>query len=99
MAYELYINLPDKAPRPITSQAVVAAFAAAELPFAEKPDSYGHWLVLDGIESTLDLTIQDGLVTGAGFRYATQDDDAIIEPIIEVFKSLGFAVGDDEGEL
>jgi hypothetical protein len=99
MAYELYIHLPAGAPKPPAVQKVIAAFEDAELPCTEKPDKYGHWLVLDDLESSLDLTVEDGIVTAASFRFSNQDDDALIEQVAEVFKSLGFSVRDDEGEL
>ena len=99
MAYELYIYPPNDAQQTVTPQAVVAAFVAAGLPCAEQPDQYGHWLVLDGIESALDLTLKDGIVTGAGFRFATEDDESVVQRVADVFKRVGFLVSDDEGEL
>jgi len=99
MAYELFIYPPDGAPKTVTPQAVIAAFTAVGLPFTEQPDQFGHWLVLDGIESALDLTIKDGIVTGAGFRSASADDPSLIGHVIEVFKALGMTVSDDEGDL
>jgi len=99
MAYELYIHLPDEAAPAVISQSVVEAFASAGLPGTEQPDKYGHWLVLEGVESALDLTIKDGLVVGAGFRFCTEDDASVIEKVTGVFKSLGFLVSDDEGDL
>ena len=98
MAYELYIYLPNGAPQAVTLQTVIGAFAAAGLPCAEQPDPFGHWLVLDGIESALNLTIRDGVVTGAGFRFVTEDDESVVQRVADVFKSVGFLVSDDEGE-
>jgi|SRR5688572_11692978 len=99
MAYELYIYPPEDAPHKLTTQAVVAAFVAAGLPCTEQPDEFGHWLVLDGFESALDLTVEDEFVTGAAFRYATKDDMAIAQRVADAFKTLGWHVSDDEGEL
>jgi hypothetical protein len=99
MAYELYIYLPNEVKPTATPQSVVAAFASAGLPCTEQPDQFGHWLVLDGVESALDLTIKDGVVTDANFRFASEDDESVIERVAEVFKSVGFLVSDDEGEL
>lgn len=62
-------------------------------------DDFGHWLVLDGFESALDLTIKNGIVTGAGFRYASEDDETIVQKVADVFKSIGWLVPDDEGEM
>ena len=99
MAYELHIYPPEGETLSVTPQSVVTAFASAGLPCTEQPDQYGHWLVFDGVESALDLTINDGLVTGAGFRFASEDDESLIQTVIDVFKGAGFLVGDDEGEL
>ena len=99
MAYELYIYPPDDVTPTVTPQAVVGAFATAGLPCTEQPDQFGHWLVFDGIESALDLTIKDGIVTGAGFRFVSKDDESIVQRVTNVFKSVGFLVSDDEGEL
>jgi hypothetical protein len=99
MAYELYIYSPSGAPQSVTPYAVVAAFIAAGLPCTEQPDEFGHWLVLDGVESALNLTIKDGVVTGGGFRFVTEDDESVIQRVADVFKSVGFLVSDDEGEL
>ena len=99
MAYELYIYPPEGATPRVIPQSVVAAFASAGLPCTEHPDQSGHWLVLDGIESALDVTITDGVVSGANFRFVTEDDELVIQRVADVFKSLGFLVSDDEGEL
>jgi hypothetical protein len=99
MAYELYIYPPNGVTPTVTSQAVVSVFASAGLPCTEQPDEFGHWLVLDGVESALDVTIKDGVVTGAGFRFASEDDESVVQRVADVFKSVGFLVSDDEGEL
>jgi hypothetical protein len=99
MAYELYIYPPNGVTPNITPQSVLAVFASAGLPCTEQPDEFGHWLVLNGIESALDLTIKEGVVTGANFRYTTADDESVVQRVADVFKSVGFLVSDDEGEL
>src|SRR3954469_18660279 len=99
MAYELYIYTPEGVEPSGTPESVVRAFASAGIPCAEEPDEFGHWLVLDGIESALDLTTKDGGVTGANFRFVTEDDDSVIQRVADVFKGLGFLVSDDEGDL
>ena len=99
MAYELYIYPPNGAKATATPETIVAAFASAGLPCSEQPDQFGHWLVLDGSESALNLTIKDGVVIGAGFRFASEDDESLVQKVADVFKSVGFQVSDDEGEL
>ena len=99
MAYELYIYPPNDVTPTATPKSILAAFTSAGLPCTEQPDEFGHWLVLEGVESALDLTVKDGVVTGAGFRFALEDDEAVVQRIIDVFKSIGFLVSDDEGEL
>ena len=42
---------------------------------------------------------KDGIVTGASFRFATEDDESVVQRVADVFKSVGFQVSDDEGEL
>ena len=99
MAYELYIYLPNEVTPTTTPQTVVAALTSAGFTCTEQPDEWGHWLVLDGVESALDLTIKDGVVTGANFRLASEDDESVVQRVADVFKSVGFLVSDDEGEL
>ena len=99
MAYELYIFPEEGASPTTTPQTVVDAFARAGLPCAAQPDEFGHWLVFEGFESALDLTVKDGLVTGAGLRYATEDDMSIAQRVADVFKSIGWLVSDDDGML
>jgi hypothetical protein len=99
VAYELYIYPPNGATPTATPQSIIAAFASADLPCSEQPDQFGHWLVLDGVESALNLTIKDDVVTGGGFRFVTEDDESVIQRVADVFKSVGFLVSDDEGEL
>ena len=92
MAYELYIFPQEGAPPTTTTQTVVEAFARAELPCTEQPDQFGHWLLLEGFESALDLTVKDGIVTGAGFHYATEDDMSIAHRVADVFKSTAILI-------
>ena len=99
MAYELYIYPPNNVAPTATPQSVVAAFTSAGFSCIEQPDEFGHWLVLDGVESALDLTVKDGIVTGAGFRFASEDDELVVQRVADVFKSVGFLVSDDAGEL
>jgi len=99
MSYELYIYPPGDVTSTATPQSVVAAFTSSGLPCAEQPDQFGHWLVLDGLESALDLTVKDGVVAGACFRFASEDDESVIEKVVDIFKSVGFLVSDDEGGL
>jgi hypothetical protein len=97
MAYELCI-WPEDGVRKPTAQEIVESLAKAGLPCAEQPDQFGHWLVLEGYESALDLTLKDGVATGASFRFATEDDEKVIQKVASVFKSFGWSVSDDEGE-
>jgi hypothetical protein len=99
MAYELYIYPPNDVTPSATPQAVTDALTAAGLPNKQQPDKMAHWLVLEGFESALAVTIQEGIVTGANFRFASDDDLSLVERIVDVFKGLGFAVSDEDGEL
>ena len=98
MAYELYIFPPEGAPG-VPAQTVVEALAKAGISCKVEPDEHGHWLVLEGHGSALDLTIKDGVATGAGFRYTTEDNPAVVEKVAGAFKSIGWLVSDDEGTL
>jgi len=98
MAYELYIFPPEGDPG-IPAQAIVEAFGKSGVSCTEQPDDDGHWLVLDGFESALDLTIKDGVATGAAFRLVTSDGPAVVEKVADAFKSIGWQVSDDEGFL
>ncbi len=96
MAYELLIWAEEGAPKP-TVRDIVSAFAMAGLHCTEQPDEFGYWLVLKDFESALDLTLTDGVPTGANFRFASEDDETIIQTVAEVFKGLGWSVSDDNG--
>lgn len=98
MGYELFI-FPPEGGAGVPSEKIVEAFGKSGIRCTEQPDDYGHWLVLDGIESVLDLTIKDGFATYAGFRYAMTDDPTVAEMVTAVFKSLGWQVSDEEGFL
>lgn len=98
MAYELFIFEKDGTPKTTPPQ-IVAAFESAGQPCTEEPDEFGHWLVLEGYESALNLTVKGGSVTDANLRVSPSDDPAIIDKVVDVFKNLGWSVGDDEGEL
>jgi hypothetical protein len=99
MSYELRIYSPNSGGPILTPQTVVAAFNAAGLPCVEQPDKYGHWLVLEGFESALDLTLKAGFVIKANFRHVERDDPKIIPKVVAVFKGLGWYVADNEGNL
>lgn len=98
MAYELYICPPDGTAG-LPSRRVLEAFAKMGIRCTAESDDDGHWLVLEGYESALDLTIKDGLATYAGLRLAMADDPSLVEKVAEAFKSIGWQVYDGEGLL
>jgi hypothetical protein len=98
MAYELYIFPPEGA-KGLEPVVIVEAFTKAGFVCSEEVDDFGHWVVLEGRESSLNLTIKDGVATGAGFRYSPEDDSSLVESVAETFKSIGWLVSDDEGML
>ena len=97
MAYELHLSPSDSISTARTVSAVVEALAVAGLSAVERPDSFGHWLDLEGHESRLHLQVRDGIVTYAAFRYVTEDAEGIVTTITDVFHTLGWRVSDDDG--
>lgn len=98
MGYELYIGPTGTSPG-LPSSTIVKALAGFGIRCTEELDEFGCWLLLDGFESTLNLTIKDGLANFVGFRFSMQDDPSLIEKISEAFKGLSWTVSDDEGLL
>jgi len=98
MAYELYLVALEGTDGIPTSQ-IIGALEAVGVVATEQVDAMGHWLVLKGCESALNLMVTDGVATGGNFRFVTQDDQSLVDKVVEAFKAVGWQVFDDEGEL
>jgi hypothetical protein len=98
MGYEIYI-WPNDNKATLALDDIINGFNAKGLPTKVKPDEFGHWLVFDGYESTLNLDVKDGRAKGGGMKLSAARDTALLDIVVEVFRELGWAVGDDEGEL
>ena len=97
MAYEIHLYPSDSTSAARTVHAVAEALSRAGLSPVERPDSFGHWLDLEGHESRLYLQVREGIVSHAAFRYVTEDPEAIVTTMTDVFHKLGWRVSDDDG--
>ena|ERR1041384_7665203 len=99
MGYEIYIS-PNDDKKSISLDSVVHALTAAGLVAATlRRDQIGHWLTFGGYGSALNLDVENGFVRGGGMKLDQSDNPLLLEKIVEVFHSLNWSVGDDEGEL
>ncbi len=99
LGHKRYISSSDGPSTGLTPRAAVAAIGAAGVSCMLSPNQFGPWLIIDGIESAVALTLHDGFVTGAEFRFAREDDQSVVQAVANVFQSAGFRVADDEHEL
>ena len=64
----------------------------------EEPDEYGHWVIFDGLESTLNFSVEDGAAVFATFEMSLADPDEAIEGIRRVLAEAGWDAEPGESE-
>src|SRR3954469_17281812 len=90
MGYEIYIwPKDDKKATPL--DAFVNAFNAAGLSATVQPDQFGHWLVFNGHESSLNLEVKDGAVKGGGMKFVGGEDASLLDKVVDVLRGLDWA--------
>jgi hypothetical protein len=81
--------LPDDGPRrPIGDY--IRRLTDAGFPCHEESDEGGHWIVFDGLQSSLVVSIEDGAVVFVTFEMSLSDPDEAIEGIGPVFAEAGW---------
>jgi hypothetical protein len=94
MAVEAYFTIPDGGPRrPVADY--VRLLTAAGCPCREEPDEYGHWVVFDGRESTLNFSVEGGAAVFATFDMAG-DPPEFLSAVERVFARAGWSTGEDD---
>jgi hypothetical protein len=97
VGYEIYIWPKDQQATSVDS--FVNAFNAAGVPASIQTDQSGHWLIFTGHESALSLEVRDKLVKSGGIKLGASEDPSLLGKVVDVLGKLGWAAGDDEGEL
>jgi hypothetical protein len=59
----------------------------------EQPDEWGHWVVFDGKESTLNFSVEDGAAIFATFDMASSDPSEFLSRVEQFFTDAGWITG------
>lgn len=92
---EIYLVPREGNPRATVAD-IVQRLTSAGLPCREEPDEWGHWVVFDGRESTLNFSVDEG---GAAVFVTLDlaDDGAEFLSAVEcVFLKEGWETGEDD---
>jgi hypothetical protein len=89
MSIEAQFVLPGDGPRRPVGE-YVRRLAEAGYPCREEPDEFGHWIVFDGLESTLNVSVEDGAAVFVTFEISLSDPAEAIEGIGRVFAGAGW---------
>jgi hypothetical protein len=96
MGIEAYFAIPDDGPRrPVGDY--VRRLAEAGFPCREQPDEWGHWIVFDGLDATLNVSVEDGAAIFVTLDLPYDASEAF-ETIERVFAEAGWITGPDEYE-
>jgi hypothetical protein len=97
MSIEAQFVLSDDGPRrPIGDY--VRRLTEAGYPCHEESDEYGLWIVFDGLESTLVVSVEDGAAVFVTFEMHHDDPVEAIEAIGRVFVEAGWETESGEYE-
>jgi hypothetical protein len=97
MSIEAQFVLPEDVPRRPVGE-FVGRLAKAGYPCREEPDEFGHWIVFDGLDSTLNLSVEDGAAVFVTFEISLSDPAEAIEGIGRVFAEAGWDTEPGESE-
>jgi hypothetical protein len=97
MGVEAPFALPDDGPRRPISE-YVRRLTQAGYPCHEQPDPYGHWVIFDGLESSLNFSVEDGAAVFATFEMSLSDPSDAIDAIGCVFAEAGWDTEPGEHE-
>jgi predicted DNA-binding transcriptional regulator YafY len=89
MGAEAYFAILDDGPRrPVADY--VQQLVSAGLPCREEPDEFGHWVVLEGRESTLNFTVEEDAAVFVTFDMSSDDPSEFLEAVERVFAEAGW---------
>jgi hypothetical protein len=92
---EAYFAILDDGPRRRVDE-YVRRLTKAGYPCREQPDEYGHWVVFDGRESTLNFSVEDGVAVFATFdMYMDGDPPEFFSAVERVFAEAGWSTGEE----
>jgi hypothetical protein len=96
MGVEAYFVAPDAGPRrPVDDY--VKRLTRAGYPCREEADEWGHWVVFDGLESTLNFTVEDGAAAFVTFDMAVSSDPPeLFDAVERAFAEAGWDTGPAE---
>ncbi|SIO17317.1 hypothetical protein SAMN05444166_2820 [Singulisphaera sp. GP187] len=93
MGGEAYFVAPDACPRRSVSDHV-QQLTATGYPCREEADEWGHWVVFDGLESTLNFTVEEGVAVFATFEMAVMNDPPeLFDAVERAFAEAGWETG------
>ncbi len=94
MGSELYFTAPEKGLRRPVGDYVQRLTEAGYL-CHEEADEWGHWVVFDGFDSTLNFSIENSAATFATLEMSTEDPAELLEAIEGLFADAGWDLGGD----
>lgn len=95
MSIEAYFAAPEGGTRQSVTE-FVRLLSAVGCPCKERPDEWGHWVLFDGRESTLNFSISNGAATFATFDMASDDPPEFFEKVECVFRDAGWRTGEED---
>jgi hypothetical protein len=94
MSAEAYFSILDDGPRRPVSD-YVRRLTEAGFRCHEQPDEYGHWVVFDGKESTLNFSVEEGAAVFVTFDMSGGDPPGFFAAVERVFAGAGWSTGED----
>jgi len=94
MGMEAYFSILDDGPRRPVSD-YMRLLTEAGYPCREQPDQYGHWVVFDGMESTLNFSVEDGAALFVTFDTYQGDPLDFLFAVERVFAEVGWSTSEE----
>jgi hypothetical protein len=94
MGIEGYFCILDGGPRRPVSD-YVRLLTEAGYPCREQPDEVGHWVLFDGLESTLNFSVEDGAAVFVTFDTYHDDPLDFIFAVERIFARAGWSTSED----
>ena len=94
MGVEAYFATPDDGPRWTVAE-FVRQLTVMGYPCREVPDVWGHWVMFDGGDSTLNFSVEDGAAVFVTFDMVT-DPPEFLAAVEHVFTQAGWIASPEE---